>query len=261
MYKLLLNFLDMGLLLDFNDFINLSNISSIVIGLSGIFIGVYFYNKRKKIKKPVFLKKTTELLPIDSLSIDKIGFTYDEKKVEKLSVTKLAFWNEGRDTIRKADIVKKAPLVIATHEEIELYDYSVEILNSDNNIIITEIENCLHIEFDFLDQFDGFVLTIFHNGNNKKNVTPIGSFIGAKSIEQGSPKLKSFDWFAVFWGHNVFGRILTRIESKIIKIVLIIPIVIFLVLLFIISVVPLLIIGLLHDFFVNDTPKIYRLEN
>lgn len=74
-----------------NDFFNSSNLPSIIIGVTGIVLGLYFYYKRKKVKQPIYLKKTTEILPIETLSIDKLGFTYNDKPVEKLSITKLAF--------------------------------------------------------------------------------------------------------------------------------------------------------------------------
>lgn len=243
-----------------SDFFNSSNLPSIIIGITGIVLGLYFYYKRKKIKQPLFQKKTTEILPIETLSIDKLGFTYNNKSVEKLSITKLAFWNEGKESILKSDFIKKAPFIIATHKDIELYDFSIEVLNSNNNIVITEKKNNLFIDFDFLDQFDGFILTVFHNGDDSKNIMPFGSFIGAKEIEEGAPNQKPFDWFMNFLTDKVIGRILSRIDYLLIRIIIGILLIIIFILIFIVSAIPLLFIGMFHDFFINDTPKIYRLE-
>lgn len=146
------------------------NLTFLILAILSIVIAIYFYIKSKKEKKPVYSLQTTKLIENKVSSIDKLNISFADKPVENLSITKLAFWNAGRETIRKNDFVQADRLRIIPVDNITIFDYKIDFENDLNNIKIKQKkDSSLIITFDYLDINQGVVISVFHNGNTSEN--------------------------------------------------------------------------------------------
>lgn len=165
------------------------NIISLLIGVLGIFLAYYFYHKAKKDKAPVFSRQTFYIIRPNLATRRNIEVRYKDKKVEKLTLTRLAFWNNGKEPIRREDISSSDPLKIIATDNVNIFDIEIKYQNQVNNFSIEKrSDNSADILFDFVNYNDGIVLDIYHNGDGNESVYLKGTFIGAKAISAGIKK-------------------------------------------------------------------------
>lgn len=127
------------------------NIVFLLLAIISIILAIYFYIKSKKEKKPVYSLKTTQLINDNVSSIEKLEIFFAGNTLENLSLTKFAFWNAGRETIKETDIVNADPIKIFTSKGFIIYDYKIEIQDQRNNIKINqEKDSSLILSFDYL---------------------------------------------------------------------------------------------------------------
>lgn len=92
------------------------NITTLLIAILGIICAVVFFIKGKKSKKPTYMVVTNNLVRDSIKNIDSVQITYKKENVPNLSVSKVTFWNAGKDTIQKFDVPKRFPLKITIKE-------------------------------------------------------------------------------------------------------------------------------------------------
>ena len=162
------------------------NLLFLVLAIVGIVLAIIFYYRSLKDKKLVFSHQTIQLVGRNLTSLKNIDIRYNNKIVERLSLTKLAIWNSGRDAIRSADFATTNPLIVTCAENNTIYDFQVSYQNANNKIEIKRSnEKLLMISFEFLNLNDGFVIEIYHSGNMSSDIIVQGTVIGGKQIKPG----------------------------------------------------------------------------
>ena len=96
------------------------NLLGFLFGIIGIVLSIYYYIKSKREKKPLYDFETTYVLYSNPFLTD-IEIKYKGQVVEKLQLTKLSFWNGGKEAIRKSDLTNKNPIVVNFDEKIAIY--------------------------------------------------------------------------------------------------------------------------------------------
>ena len=86
-------------------------------GMVGLMAGYIFYRKSLKVRSPLFVIKSNNLIQDNITSISSLGITYNGIKVQNLTVTNLIFWNSGSEIIDRNDLVIANPLKIAGEGE------------------------------------------------------------------------------------------------------------------------------------------------
>lgn len=166
-----------------------SPIASFFLAVFGIIIAVVFYYKGKRLKNPTFSIRSFNLVKDFSKKLANLEVFYSGDKVENLTVSKVAFWNDGNETIRQDDIASSDHLKININDKYVLYD--VEVLASTNkaNQFNIHKENNISalITFEYLDPNDGAVIQVTHSGLLSEDITITGTIKGA-----GSPTRKHF---------------------------------------------------------------------
>lgn len=184
---------------DFFDGGSWLNIIFLLLTIFSIVIAFYFYFKAKKEKSPVFNKQTIRLLQPKLAKLKNIEIKYVGQVINNLSLTRLAFWNSGKESIRKEDIPINDPLQIVTVGEVKIYDVEIDFENKVNNFFVEKInDNLISISFDFIDFNEGVILNVYHSGFDSKELAINGTLIGANKISNGIKKnkvLKSLDFF------------------------------------------------------------------
>src|SRR2546423_15011896 len=83
---------------------------SLGLGLIGIILAVLFYIKSRRYKALMYEISSTTL--IENLSAKLTGLEVNFKGIpqERITVSRLVFWNDGSDTIRLTDLTNMAPI-------------------------------------------------------------------------------------------------------------------------------------------------------
>ncbi|AWL09499.1 hypothetical protein HME7025_01646 [Aquirufa nivalisilvae] len=161
------------------------NIISLLLGVAGILFSFYFYFKSKRSKIPTFAIRTINLIRDKIQKIDTVEILYSGEKVNNLSISKIAIWNDGKETINKTDVASNNPLKIKIKDNFKFLDAKVLYQKNDANDFIIQIStdrNFINIAFDYFDFEDGIVLELFHTGNTSEDLYIDGKIKSVKSI-------------------------------------------------------------------------------
>jgi len=159
---------------------------SLIGWLISVVLSVVFYLKSKKEKRPVFGISTTLLIKNLKSRYAKLRIEMDAVEISSLSVTKIYFWNEGKETIDKTDISTIAPLKIIADPDTKILSCDLlKFSSNSNNVSITPAQEGKEykISFNYLDPSQGFAMQILHDGESKKPILIIGDIKG-----HGRPK-------------------------------------------------------------------------
>ncbi|WP_299287349.1 hypothetical protein [uncultured Mucilaginibacter sp.] len=165
----------------------LLNLISLLLAILGIVFTIYFYFKSKKSRLPVYIIRTINLVKEKFQKIDTVQILYSGEKVNNLSISKIAFWNDGKETIDSSNVAINHPLKLNISEEFDIL--YAEILFQKNNsndfkIDISEDNKSISIIFDFFDYEDGIVLQLFHTGNSSDDLSISGTIKSVKNIRR-----------------------------------------------------------------------------
>ena len=128
--------------------------------------------------------RTFRVVPEKRIKLERLQTTYNGYPVDSLSVTWLAVWNAGNESIRRSDLAKKDPPSIYAGNGINLFEMDiVETSAEANNVTLTPVYAPITgsaIGFDFLDPGDGAVFSVVHNGSKVTDIRLNGEIIGGR---------------------------------------------------------------------------------
>jgi hypothetical protein len=172
-----------------------------ILGIGGIVIGVilsvYFYLKSLKIKQPNWTIKSNNLIRGWSGQIENLEIKYENGAVENLTISRIIFWNNGKETIDGDDLQTINPLRIEAKENVKILSVSV----IENNKISSEFKvtndkqnNYAIIDFNYLDFQQGAVIQVIHTGKSSGDIFIIGDIKGVKELSKQTP---TFDYLLI----------------------------------------------------------------
>jgi len=144
-------------------------------------LAILLFFKGKKIRKPTYYIKSHNLVRDFTSKLDKLQMFYGGTNVKNLTASKVAFWNDGGETINKSDIADTDPLRIEAVGTCEILDASV-IKETDkvNQSSIEKVDNKLvRILFSFLDKGQGGAIQVIHTGKDSSDIKVEGFVKGA----------------------------------------------------------------------------------
>ncbi len=163
------------------------NIATLLIAIFGFILTVVFYRKGKKTKKPTYMIITNNLVRDSIKDIDSVQITYKGENIPNLSVSKVTFWNAGKDTIQKFDMLKKFPLKVTIKEGHRILDSKIiyqKNIASSAKAYLNPKKNEVIISFDYLDFEDGFVLQVFHTADSSDEICVSGTIKTVRKLEK-----------------------------------------------------------------------------
>jgi len=161
----------------------------ILLALLSFILMIIFYHRSKRIKRPFYSIKHMNIIRDFRSRIDSLEISIGGESVENLTVTQVAFWNGGKETIRKNDITSAEPLEISVKEPFKILEAKILVVNNPaNEISIRRIKSesgkhFIQLNFEYLDMDEGCVVQIIHDGYSSKDILVSGTIIGA-----GKPK-------------------------------------------------------------------------
>jgi hypothetical protein len=143
-----------------------------------IILAVYFYQKSRRFKRPAYAVTTKNLILDYSSKLRDLQILFKGKDVRNLSVSKIAIWNDGTETIRNSDIADADPLQISS--DAEFLDSTIVFTTSPAiQFGVQPRGNILRVGFDFLDKNQGGIIQVVHTGSSSEKILLTGSVKGA----------------------------------------------------------------------------------
>ncbi len=152
-----------------------------VTALLGIVLTIIFGLKSLKRKYPRIEMKSSNLIDHFISKYKGLKIKLNDHDCENMTVTKIAFWNKGRDTINNSDITTIDKLIIKTNDGVKMFAAEIiKTVNKANNFKIYQINNFSEVSFDFeyLDKNEGAVIQIIHSGKDSGDLTINGTIKG-----------------------------------------------------------------------------------
>lgn len=142
-----------------------------LIGIIGIFAGVYYYHKSRIGARLVYQINTLKIIGKDERIIpDDVRILFGDTPVDRLIKNKIIIWNSGYTTFEGSNIINSNPLRaeygIGTHV---MRASLVKASRSENRaqvVIHPEKQNEVIFSFNYLDANDGAVFEVYHNGED-----------------------------------------------------------------------------------------------
>ena len=178
--------------------VSLFNLISLIIGLCSLIFAIVFYYRSRKIRRPVYAVRNTNLIKEKAQKITNIEILYNKSKIDNLSVARVAFWNRGRETIDRSDIAPINKIRLVAQGKANLLGVGIIYeKNKSNNFSLSpipidrdkDLQNELEINFDYFDHNEGIILQVFHTGNSSSDIKIDGAIKNAGSIQKLSTPL------------------------------------------------------------------------
>ena len=167
---------------------------TLFLAIVGIILACYFYRKSRKTKKPTFAIRSLNLVRNFKSKLKELELRYAGQEVEDLTISRVAFWNNGTDTMHSNDIANADPLRVVINPIYEMLDVEVICVNKNANQFRTakseKQKSEFKILFDYLDKHDGGVIQIIHTGKTSEDIKVLGTIKGAgKAIYRYIPDI------------------------------------------------------------------------
>lgn len=165
----------------FADFLSRNHWFIVITGLCsaiGIPLAIFYYFKSLRVRKPRYAVRTTALISASKARISALKITFDgyDQPITNLSVTNLAFFNDGKETIRREDIA--SPLTLYIEDDVILDAALIQHTTEDNEFDITSNNTSATITFRYVDFDEGALFQILHTGKSE-DITLDGKIMGA----------------------------------------------------------------------------------
>ncbi len=166
-----------------------------LVGLTGLIIGVtglILYRNSKIGAKPTCQTRGLGLIGKDEQELpSEVVISFKGKNVPRLTLTRIYFWNDGKETILGNQIVEDDPLRCDFDSADEILKAHVaSVTRKVNKFAVSIPDDAKHravISFDYLDPKDGARIDLLHT-STRRNPTVAGTFRRIpKGISQATP--------------------------------------------------------------------------
>ena len=133
-------------------FYGIGGLVSGVIGLVVGTIGVVLTIRYRKTKRPMY---AIDVFEFDTFAHPNMHWRFKNRKVDKILIARISFWNAGRQTIDRSDIpvsVKGPHIEMA--DGLNVLDHAIYASNGDSSASLEETQDQkeLKLDFELLDQ-------------------------------------------------------------------------------------------------------------
>lgn len=149
------------------------NLISLGVGIIGILVGIISYFKSRKVKLPCYTTRSTNIVRDLVNKFESVEMFYAGQPIENMTVTKIAFWNSGNETLNSQDIAAADPLKIHVKNDSKILDAkTLYQKNQANKFELSSAEkgSDICLRFDYVDKYEGAVIQIIHTGKSNRDV-------------------------------------------------------------------------------------------
>ncbi len=162
-----------------------------ILSIMGLVIGLlsfYYTFVGYKYKSPNYIIKSNNLINENISKIDLLDLKVEGRKINNLTISKIAFWNSGKEVINGNDVAEAEPISIHLKNGLELIGKPIITypLTSSNQFLIkiSPDNKFFNILFDYIDYGDGLIIEFFHTGKNDDDIFIKGKIKGVREIKK-----------------------------------------------------------------------------
>lgn len=166
------------------------NIIILVFAIVSIIASFYFYKKSNRHTSATYSVRTISLIQDARRKLSNIDITHGQERLTSLSISKIAFWNNGSETINADSVAKNNLLRVVIDPRYEILGADIQYeKNPSNDFRITISEDCrsVVIDFDYFDRNEGVVLQIYHTGHRSADISMTGQIKACREIRRIKP--------------------------------------------------------------------------
>lgn len=156
-------------------------ILSLLLAFAGIILAVIIYIKSRKTKSVCYAIRNYNLIRNFVSKIPLLKLSWDEEKIENVSISKVALWNGGSDVVENTDIASLDPLTISVLSPFKILDKNIIYLKNSKNkleLILNEERTKIGVKFEFIDRHEGVIIQVIHTGKRKEDLKITGTIKG-----------------------------------------------------------------------------------
>lgn len=159
-----------------------------ILGLLIALISFYYTYIGIKHKSPNYIIKNNNLINENISKIDLLDLKVEGKKINNLTVSKVAFWNSGKETINSVDITETEPITIYVKEGFEILGSPIIIFPTKSpnqfSVKMSVDRRNFNISFNYMDYGDGLIVEVFHTGKDENDIFLAGKIKGVQEIKK-----------------------------------------------------------------------------
>lgn len=157
-----------------------------MIGVVGVALSIVFYYKTRHYKKPSYFKGSLRWYDSEGVPDSDLKLLYHDRIVDRFTITQLAFWNAGNESIKGSDFTQSSPLRLQVPTDIEIFEIRLTTMTTpeiaasigEAQLVPDATYKQFPVSFEYLDRNDGFTLQIVHNGKSHQGIDFVGKLPG-----------------------------------------------------------------------------------
>ena len=167
------------------------NLVFLVLAILSVIATVASHVLSRRRKRPCYNQESYRLVGEKATKVPRIRILYDDERIENLTLTKVAIWNDGNDAVEPTDFAPsdRLRLEIAPPAKILAVEIAYNSTAANNFRIVRagDEETISQIEFDYFHRNEGIVVDLFHTGTDV-SVGVRGTVKGMGNLRRRRPK-------------------------------------------------------------------------
>ena len=170
-----------------------------LFGVLGILASIVFYLRARRYQQPAYYKSSIRWYDGADVPHKDIKLTFRGKNISRFTITHLAFWNSGNQTIRESDFAPASPLRLVIPKDVEVFDIRVTAVTAPEicasldspEVIVAGEKKEIPVHFDYLDGEDGFSIQVIHDSRSVSGIKFVGKLPGVSSFRSSTSYKKN----------------------------------------------------------------------
>lgn len=165
-----------------------------LFGVLGIIASVVFYFRTRKYQQPAYYKSSIGWYDGANVPHKDVSLTFRGRVIPRFTITHLAFWNAGNQTIRESDFAPASPLGLEIPEGAEVFDIRISAVTAHEIRASLESSDAIEagekrkipVHFDYLDADDGFSVQLIHDADSTSGFKFSGKLPGVSEFKSST---------------------------------------------------------------------------
>jgi hypothetical protein len=159
---------------------SLLTIAGVLFGIISVVLAVVFYRRSVRAREPRYIMESWRVISESESRIRHFTMRIGDNELKHVSLTKILFWNAGRETILRSDVSQNAPLRLGIRAPARIYDVSIPFTSKPecdfrvSNQSFAEAK----IDFEFVGHGDGCVIQVIHDARSPAELHLSAGFKG-----------------------------------------------------------------------------------
>lgn len=163
------------------------NFLFLILAVGSIIISIILYLRSRKEKILVYVTRSFNLIHNSVVKVPGLSIKYEGNTLDALTLTKIAFWNNGKGTINSNDIAPTDNLAIFPNEDILILEAAITYKSREsNNFSVAKKGNSVAVNFDYIDFHQGVIIDVYHTGQTDKSLLIKGTVKGGHEVGLGT---------------------------------------------------------------------------